>query len=577
MHIKQIYIGLALTSGLATTLNLSNPTPIAAQTPQEIQKVAREITVRINADANQGGSGVIIAKQGNTYYLATVAHVVASIDSYTAITHDGKSHPINSLTIKKFQNGDVDLAVVSFVSDRNYPVAKISRYLAQTYERRSINNGIFEVAAIANQQQAVFVSGFPNFEDTNASGKTYVFNPGQIIDTSGSAISDPTNRSRGYRLTYSNLTHVGMSGGAILDANARLIGIHGRSDGISKTDTQILERTLDETKRDFRVNFGNSLGIPITTFLELLPDTGLQLDLQAENTAPRTIPLPILDSWMPPILANERVNPVYWINRGNQLWRIGKIKESQDAFDRATQLTDKVIDKGIAWYAKGFVSGFNRDYQEALRSCTRAVELSPKTYDGWRCKAGAEYRTGKPSEALKSIDRAIEINGDPSSKIRQLGLWRENPTDYTERGEILFVLDRKAEAIASFRKAIEIEVDGRIASAWSNMGFVQMKMGDFPAAESSIDRAIAIDAKFAPAWSNRGRLLYERKRYLESVAAYDEASKLNPQDPEIWTNRGAALYFAGNKNQALKSIDQALSIDPNYKPAQEIRSQIGSN
>ncbi|OIP70899.1 MAG: hypothetical protein AUK48_13110 [Oscillatoriales cyanobacterium CG2_30_44_21] len=576
MHIKQIYISLAIASGLATTLNLSNPAPIAAQTPQEIQKVAREITVRI--DATRGGSGVIIAKQGNTYYVATAAHVFRDADSYTAITHDSKRHPINSVTIKKFQN-NVDLAVVSFVSDRNYPVAKISRYLAQTYERRSFNNGIFDVAAIANQQQAVFVSGFPNLDEvsTTAYGETYVFNPGQIIDTSGSAISDPSPRARGYRITYSNLTHEGMSGGAVLDANARLIAIHGRNDGIIKAGDRVVERTLDEAKKDFRVNFGNSIGIPITTFLELLPNTGLQLNLQAENNAPRTIPVSVLDTWMPPILADKSSNPIFWINRGNQLWRIGKIKEAQADFDRAIQLTDKSFDKGIAWYAKGFVSGFNRDFQEALRSCTRAVELSPETYDGWRCKAGAEYRTGKLSEALISIDRAIELNkkSRTTMDISRLRNWSENPTDYTERGEILFVLDRKAEAIASFRKAIE--VDDRMAGAWSNMGFVQMKMGDFAAAESSIDRAIAIDPKFAAAWSNRGRLLYERKRYLESVAAYDEASKLNPQDPEIWTNRGAALYFAGNKNQALKSVDQALSIDPNYKPAQEIRSQIGSN
>ncbi len=574
MKVKQIYIGLALISGLATTLSLCYPAPISAQTPQEIQKIAREITVRI--DASPAGSGVIVAKQGNTYYVLTAGHVVKNADSYTAITYDGKRYPINSPNIKRMQ--EVDLAVVTFVSDRNYQTAKISRYLAPTYERRSINSGIFDRSAIANQQQLVFVSGFPNLYESSGGNDKYVFNPGQIVDTSGSAISDPSNRGLGYRLIYSNLTHVGMSGGAVLDANARLIGIHGRADGVSKAGEQIVDKTLDEAKKNFRVNFGNSLGIPITTFLELLPNTGLQLNLQTENTAPRTIPVSGLDaSWLPKIQADDRVNPIYWINHGNQLWRIGKIKEAQDAFDKAIQLTDKSLDKGIAWYAKGFVSGFNRDYQEALRNCNRAVELSPKSYDGWRCKAGAEYRTGKYSEALNSIDRAIELNKQSRLTIAasNLGGWRENPTDYTERGEILFVLGRASEAIASFRKAIE--VDDRMASAWSNIGFVQMKTGDFANAEVSIDQAIALDPKFAAAWANRGRLFYERKRYLESVAAYDEASKLNPQDPEIWVNRGAALYFAGNKSQALQSVKQSLAIDPTYKPAVEMLRAIEAN
>ena len=543
------------------------PLTAPAQTSEQIRTIAREITVRI--DSSNPGSGVIIAKQGTTYYVATARHVVLTPDSYTVITHDGNKYPVNSVGIKKF--ADVDLAVVTFVSDRNYRVATISTYLAPTYERRSVQQDNTFSGLQANQNQSVFVSGFPNVFSENETENKYVFNPGRIIDTSGSAISDPSNRSEGYRLAYSNLTHAGMSGGALLDANGRLIGIHGRADGQVKAGDQVIDRTLPEAKKSFRINFGNSLAIPVSTFLTLLPNTGLQLDLKLEKTSPQSLSTSQLESWIPPQVADQRVNPIYWINLGNQYWRIGKLLESKTAFEQAISLSEK-SPISAAWYAKGFVAGFERNYTEALSSCQKAVDIDAKVYDAWRCKAGAEYRLGKLSTALASLDQAIKLNLAARLTTRDLAKWRENPTDHVERGEILFALDRPNEAIAAFNKAIEL--DDQLVSAWANKGFVQIMTQDFSGAEASIDRALAIDANFAPAWANRGMLLYKRNRNLESVAAFDKAIELNSQDPEIWLNRGVVLYSLGRSQDAIQSIRKSIEIDPNYQPARAVLKQI---
>jgi tetratricopeptide (TPR) repeat protein len=561
---RKVFANFIVISGtlsiLATAMLVST---VQAQTLEQVQKTTRKITVRI--DGTFSGSGIILAKRGSTYYVVTAKHVVNNPDQYTVVTYDGIKYPVNATTIKKFT--EVDLAVVTFVSDRDYPIATISKYLAPTYQRRSSYNETQNIffGEEANQQQAVFVAGFPNPVLPNDPIDRYVFNPGRIIDTSGSTISDPSTRADGYRLIYSNLTSGGMSGGAVLDANGRVIGIHGRADGKKIIGNRVVDKPIDEAMKTFRTNFGSSLGIPITTFLTLMPNTGLQIDLKIENTPPSSISTSQLESWIPEQEADEKINPIFWINRGNQLWRLGNFSRSQEAFDQAISLNPSFSQ---AWYAKGFVAGFNRNFVEALKNCEKAIELDPKLYDAWRCKAGALYRSGNPqllTEALKALEKAIEIN--KQSRIQSLGKWRENPTDYTERGEILFAQGKRNEAIASFDKAIEI--DPEMASAWSNRAFVQISIQDFTSAESSIDRSLAIDPNFAPAWANRGLLLFNKKRYTESVAAFDKAVELNDSDPEIWFNRGIALYESGQKEQGIQSIRKAHKIDSNYAPARD--------
>ncbi|MFM6500229.1 MAG: hypothetical protein ACKPHF_25680, partial [Dolichospermum sp.] len=81
--------------------------------------------------------------------------------------------------------------------------------------------------------------------------------------------------SDGYDLLYSNITKDGMSGGAVLDTQGRLIGIHGTVEG--------------EISLDGEIHLGRSSGIPIRTFLNLVEQAGIDSDLKVETTAPATL------------------------------------------------------------------------------------------------------------------------------------------------------------------------------------------------------------------------------------------------------------------------------------------------
>jgi S1-C subfamily serine protease len=113
----------------------------------EVDKIAEQITVLINSEKHGNGSGVIVAKQGNTYYILTASHVVNKEDNYTLVTPDGKQERLKRDRITLLKG--VDLALVAFRSDRSYRVAALGAY----------NLGV-------DESNWAFLSGFPGAPQT---------------------------------------------------------------------------------------------------------------------------------------------------------------------------------------------------------------------------------------------------------------------------------------------------------------------------------------------------------------------------------------------------------------------------
>jgi WD40 repeat protein len=159
--------------------------------------IAQEITVRIEGASN--GSGAIIERNGNTYYVLTNAHVFKKAGSYMVIAPDGNRYPIDDTKVSKLPG--MDLAIFSFVSPLTYNIATIGN-----------DEGL-------NPGQKIYVSGWPR---AGTLMRQRIF-----ISTQGKLTEIDSKLSRGYSLTYTNLVRVGMSGGPILDDRGQLIGIHG--------------------------------------------------------------------------------------------------------------------------------------------------------------------------------------------------------------------------------------------------------------------------------------------------------------------------------------------------------------
>ena len=199
-------------ASLSTTLILLAQAPARAQSSEEVAKVAQAITVRIEGSTQ--GSGVLVKRDGNRYTVLTAWHVVSGqrygeeLDIYTP---DGQRHIHEQGSIKRL--GEVDMAVLTFSSSNPYEVAPIG-------DVKSVSMG-----------SSIFVGGFP-LPSSAVPTRLMRFMKGDVI--ANAIVSIPN----GYQLLYSNPTLPGMSGGAVLNAQGQLVGIHGQGETDSKMSEQ---------------------------------------------------------------------------------------------------------------------------------------------------------------------------------------------------------------------------------------------------------------------------------------------------------------------------------------------------
>jgi WD40 repeat protein len=272
-------LGYSLTAALMGTVAVVGLVQLAVSlTPTQVNEIAKKITVRIDGAAP--GTGVIVKKEGNTYTVLTNHHVVAKSGKYTAKIGD-KSYPVNAQTIKKL--GNVDLAVFEFASSEIYQVAELG-------DSDQISEGI-----------PVHVVGWAAPDAVNPE-RGYVF-------TNGSISRRVAKAKNGYALVYTNTVKPGMSGGAVLNEEGRLVGINGLA---------VIDNNTGGT---------DYLGIPINTYVKLatLPSSPpVTVVPSPRRTPPITAPPPEINPGNSSLVAtltgnSERVNVLAYSPNGKTL------------------------------------------------------------------------------------------------------------------------------------------------------------------------------------------------------------------------------------------------------------------
>lgn len=433
-----------------------------AQTPQsgDVKTIAKEITVRIDAP-EISGSGVIIAKEGNTYYVLTAAHVMCEKefslckdDIFEIVAPDGsKKEKLNFNTVKKLPG--VDLAIFSFTSTNNYRLARLANS-----DRISGINGT-----------PVYVSGWP-VSDNSSQLLPYVFSGGKIADNSLGSVPD------GYSLSYDNATLPGMSGGPVLDADGRVVAIHGQGFNQKIEDK--------EGNQDLSVKLELNLGIPINAFLQLAPKSGINLHLQVDSTQP---PESARRSARAPIASETIKNPntrtakaVILANKGFDLLVGKQLQQALTTFEQAIEIQP---DLHSAWYGKArTLEALNRN-QEALVALDKTIQLQPRFYYALQARGDLLRGLNRRQEAIASYNQVINDKPD-EDKDRYLHRLFQ-PHAYVMRGATRYDLGDREGAIADYGQAITINQDFARAyyfraSVYLEMRNKQLAIKDFKAA-----------------------------------------------------------------------------------------------
>ena len=414
----------------------------------EVEKIAREITVQIvdSQNPNFAGSGIIIKRTGNVYTVLTARHVVKE-GKKQIITPDKQTNQIKN--IKPLQG--LDLAVVEFNSNQKYTTAKIGD------SDKVTNNSVVYVAGFPAKTSVT-----PNVDFRMKDGK---------VDAKGS-------QRDGYDLSYDNRTSGGMSGGAILNEQGELIGIHGRA---------ITEPSEEDSQQ--RVAIG-ALGTTIYSSLRQMLAVGVDVGVKPPNLVATA---PTADDFY--LKAYEKYD---------QKDYKGAIGDLTEAIRLNRNYTQAYINRGNARSYLG-------DKQGAIADYNSAIKINPNYVEAYYNRGVTRNELGDKQGAIADYNTAIKI--DPNLALA-----------YNNRGLVRKELGDKQGAIAGYNTAIKINPNK--PEAYTNRGIVRRDLGDKQGAIADYNTAIKINPNLAQAYGNRGLARYESGDKQGAIADLQKTAEL---------------------------------------------------
>jgi tetratricopeptide (TPR) repeat protein len=552
------------------------PIPKYTGIVKQVDDTAAQITVRIE-DKEGNGSGVIVAREGNTYSVVTASHVVEKKEGYSIITPSQERIKVRAEQIT-ILNKDIDIALVKFTSKQNYRVAELANYQ------------IFE-------SDFVFVSGFPKNDTTPRRSLSI----GRVSkrDMTEFSVRDEKSLSDGNNLIYTNLSLKGMSGGGVLDRDGRLIGINTGSEGI---------RIINQNNYQLEeINFGYARGISVSTILGTFTQGQIPISqLKVLTTLPsqpaqsdlKTIRENLLSTVSTP---SQTSTAKEWLDYGNLLWRSQENGQAIVAFDRAINILQKDSTTSakeqlkFAYFGKGLSLVMNEIGKDrgAVVAFRAAIAIEPEFIQGWRYEAMALSFLKRHSEALVSYQQAIKLDpknftlyieqGDVLIELRRypeaidsysraIQIQPQHPWNYNNRGNVYHELKQYSQALADFSKAIEL--NPQLGFAYAMRGKVYKEIEQYPQALVDFNKAIEIDPQSRAAYTLRGNMYIKMKQYPQAISDYNKAISL-PQvytsslDREEFTHFNRAMcYFELIKYpEAIADLNKSIELNPEFAPA----------
>ena len=170
-----------------------------------------------------------------------------------------------------------------------------------------------------------------------------------------------------------------------------------------------------------------------------------------------------------------------------------------------------------------------KDYPDADKWFTKAVEWNPKDSLGWYYLGRTKYNENRFDEAIAAFQQCLKLNPKDVKAEDNLGLSYEG-------------LNRTEEAIAAYRNAIAWEMDSAV--------------------------------KNADPFLNLGSLLADSDRLDEGVSYLLEAARLDAQDYRVHRQLGKAYTRLNQLDKAQAELEKAVELAPQNAPVHFMLAQV---
>jgi len=221
----------------------------------------------------------------------------------------------------------------------------------------------------------------------------------------------------------------------------------------------------------------------------------------------------------------------------DSFWSDKALRAAQQADQMNTNLPEVHFSLGSVYTDTGKTA-------EAISELKRALELAPKSDEGYR-RLGVVYAMiGRKPEAIEAYKKAIELNP----------YYWEN---YNALAGAYYSFGQNEEAVAGFKKVIELEPDN--AAGYDNLGVVLMRMERWNDCIPNFEKALQLQPYYAT-YSNLGTAYFFLKRYDDAVKMFEKAAAMNPNEHMVMGNLADGYRWAGRRPQALATYDKAIAL-----------------
>lgn len=169
---------------------------------------------------------------------------------------------------------------------------------------------------------------------------------------------------------------------------------------------------------------------------------------------------------------------------------------------------------------------------------------------GDRCLSSVQLE--RYDEAIATCSKAIQLDAT-------------TPEHQLNRGISFYRTGNFAAALADATKVLTHAPDD--FRGYYNRGLVQVALHNFEAAIDDFDQAASLTAEpnlLVDIYDDRGLAKLMAAQPQAALHDFDQALALNNQDVRAWFNHGCACHQMGRLDDALADLNQVLALDPNH-------------
>ncbi|MBP6748659.1 MAG: tetratricopeptide repeat protein [Xanthomonadaceae bacterium] len=224
---------------------------------------------------------------------------------------------------------------------------------------------------------------------------------------------------------------------------------------------------------------------------------------------------------------------------------IALCREGFDRLERHLQDHQYRLHRSVLLYNIAQVYSAVRDYNEAIKYYTAAMEMDPR-YSEYHNERGSMYlKLGRLDEAIHDFREAIGLS-PPYFEV-----WTNLGQAYRRKGDY-------AAAVDAYSQAVDIEPTAPLARIGRAQAYEALERPD--AALTDYDAALRSYPNDALLLSNRAALLFEAGRISESLRDLDEALRVSPEQADLYENRAIALAALERHDEAQRDRESALRL-----------------